>query len=166
MPTGHLPRVYLHLPYGFQKNFKKINFWYIYKWYSHKKIKVKRTGQKWPVLYQFFHEKCWFLEAFETTSIDGSLILKYLKNWNQRFFKKFKHPLDTGLPPPTIHTKHHIIHKIFTMCLVFCTKVPCLLGNGHWENRVKWPCDGRLGLANGPLSVFYMTLGEEILPHL
>jgi hypothetical protein len=24
------------------------------------------------------------------------------------------------------------------MCIVFCTKVPCVLGNGHWENPVKW----------------------------
>ncbi len=69
--------------------------------FSKKNLNSKEPAKnQWPVLYQFFHENRWCFEAFETTSIDGSLILKYLKNWNQSFFEKFKEPPNTGLNLP------------------------------------------------------------------
>jgi hypothetical protein len=55
-------------------------------------------------LCQFFHENCWFFEAFEITRINGPLILNFvqktgtvdswilkcLKNWNWHCFKNSK----------------------------------------------------------------------------
>jgi hypothetical protein len=52
------------------------------------------TYQTVPVLYQFFHENCWFIQVFELTGTGSFfiqifffiiiLILKYLGNQNQQ----------------------------------------------------------------------------------
>jgi len=86
--------------------------------FSKKNLNSKEPAKnQWPVLYQFFHENRWCFEAFETTSIDGSLILKYLKNWNQWFFKNSKTRLTLD---STTHNPYNTPHYTQYLHNVYC----------------------------------------------
>jgi hypothetical protein len=52
--------------------------------------KFKKSKNLLPRNCHFFHENHKFFEVFEIAGIDSSLILKYLKNPNQQFFKNSK----------------------------------------------------------------------------
>ncbi len=81
------PYIY-HFTTSSQKSRNQVSL--VFNYGSQSKTNSQRTDQRITVLFRFFHETCQFFKGFERTGTCDSLILKYWKNRNWRFFKNSK----------------------------------------------------------------------------
>jgi len=128
-----------HLVYSLTCQFSKFSndwFWHMYNYSSQFfKKKVQEPAKESPVLFLFFLENHQFVEVFEKTKTEDSMILQFFpKNWRRRFFESemFKEPESTVLSKIQRTAQHcskpH--HPLFSQSIFWCVRVPQILLRG------------------------------------